>query len=73
MIFKNFLYKYHLLDSIVVVVAIIMLWRGIWGLMDMYLFPGNPLISYSVSVGVGLLLLFLDDFKLTEIGRHQKQ
>lgn len=70
MIFKKFLEKHSLLDSIIVAVAIIMLWRGVWGLMDLYLFPAQPWVSYIVGGAIGLLLLFLDDFKLTEIGRH---
>lgn len=34
--------KRTMLNSIVIVVAIIMLWRGIWGLLDVYLFPEIP-------------------------------
>jgi len=72
MIFKKFIEKYPLLDSIIVAIAIIMLWRGVWGLMDLYLFPNQPWLSYTIGGVIGLLLLFLDDFKLTEIGRHEK-
>lgn len=53
--------------SIVVGFLIILFWRGIWGLMDIYLFPGNESTSYIVSGVVGLLLLYLNDFRLKEI------
>lgn len=53
--------------SIIVGAAIVMYWRGLWGLMDTYLFPGNEVLSYSASIVIGLLLLLANDFKLTEI------
>ena len=40
-------------------IAIIAFWRGLWGLMDLYLFPDNEPLSYIVSVVIGLLLLYL--------------
>jgi len=47
--------------------AIIMFWRGLWGLMDLYLFPENLALSYSVSAIVGLLILYLNDRRLKEL------
>lgn len=40
-------------------IAMIGFWRGIWGLFDRYLFPGNPDLSYAVSIGIGLVALFI--------------
>ena len=56
-------------NSIVIVVAIIMLWRGVWGLLDLYLFPGIPALSYVVSISVSLLVLYLNDFHLDNLKR----
>ncbi len=39
--------------------AIISLWRGIWGLMDIYLFPTKKTISLIISILFGLIILFL--------------
>jgi len=39
--------------------AIVSFWRGVWGLMDLYLFPGNEILSLSVSVIIGLVVLWL--------------
>lgn len=56
-------------NALVVVLAIIMLWRGIWGLLDMYLFPEHPTLSYLVSLALGALVLYLDDFSLKDLKR----
>ena len=48
-------------------IAIIMFWRGLWGLMDLYLFPGNLTLSYSVSAVVGLMIIYFNDRRLTEL------
>lgn len=56
-------------NSIIIVVAIIMLWRGVWGLLDLYLFPGIPTLSYVVSIAISLLVLYLNDFHLDNLKR----
>lgn len=69
--FKNirkFLARRKNLRIIIDVVAIIIIWRGIWGLLDLFIFPNNPFLSYLISTffGFGLLLLDgngLDDLK----------
>ena len=57
----------------VVCIAIVMIWRGIWDLLDMYVFPNSPLISNLVCIGIGILVLLIDDGKLWEISQeHHK-
>lgn len=41
--------------------ALIFLWRGVWHLMDLFLFPTNPLYSNVTSLIVGALLLLIAD------------
>lgn len=48
-------------------VAIIMFWRGLWGLMDLYLFPENLTLSYSVSATIGLAIIYFNDRRLKEL------
>ncbi len=36
-------------------------------LMDNYIFPDNDFLSYVIPAAIGILLLFLNDFKLKEI------
>ena len=44
--------------AILVGAAIVMFWRGTWGLLDLYLFPDNQELSFVVSLLSGLLLVF---------------
>ena len=44
---------YPTANVIVVVIAIIAFWRGIWGLFDIVLFPNSPMLSYLSSVVIG--------------------
>jgi len=55
------------LDAILVGAGLILFWRGIWGLMDLYFFPDNALLSYAASAIVGFAILYFDDFQLEEI------
>jgi hypothetical protein len=45
--------------AILTVAAIVLLWRGIWGLSDVYIFPHHPEMSYFLSIFFGVALLFL--------------
>ncbi len=43
---------------LLVATAAVMVWRGAWGLMDLYVFPNDPFVSYVISLIVGLAILF---------------
>jgi len=45
--------------TIIIAFAIVCFWRGIWGLMDEYLFPNNFVLSHSISIFIGILILLL--------------
>jgi MFS superfamily sulfate permease-like transporter len=51
----------------VVCIAIVMIWKWIWDLLDMYIFPGYPLISNLICIGIGIIVLLMDDWKLWEL------
>ena len=40
--------------------AVVLFWRGAWGLMDLLIFPNNELLSYVVSIILGLFILYLN-------------
>ncbi|HLD98005.1 MAG TPA: hypothetical protein VI815_01645 [Candidatus Nanoarchaeia archaeon] len=40
-------------------IAIVGFWRGVWNLMDKFLFPENFIISQVISIVIGTLLLLL--------------
>lgn len=44
---------------IITSLAIVSFWRGVWGLMDLYLFPRSPELSFTISIFIGLGILFL--------------
>ncbi len=56
-------------NAVIIVLGIIMLWRGVWGLLDEYLFPGNPTLSHLLSILLGVLVLYLDDFSMDNLKR----
>jgi hypothetical protein len=47
----------NLLLYLVAVVAVIAMWRGLWGLMDIYLWPNNPKRSNWVSFVIGFVTI----------------
>lgn len=49
------------------VLGVVLFWRGIWGLTDLYLFPNQPELSYLISILGGLLILWIDDGEITEL------
>lgn len=58
-------FSFHLdryfLRNLVIVTAVVLIWRGIWNLIDAYLWPSNELMSNVVSILLGLFLLYLPD------------
>lgn len=46
-------------QSITIDIAAILMWRGVWGLMDLYIFPGYEGLSFlfSAVLGIGLLVI----------------
>jgi len=55
--FKKLKKRNKILYTLVVSAAIILYWRGIWGLADELLLTSFPKTSYFVSLLLGLLIL----------------
>jgi len=53
--------------AIIIGFAVISFWRGIWGLLDLYLIPENPLLSHIVSILVGVLILYFTKHLFDEL------
>ncbi len=62
----------HFLTILATATAVVLFWRGIWGLLDHYLFPENPLLSYLISVLLGLFILWVDDYEFQELDINLK-
>ena len=50
--------------TIILAFAIVSFWRGVWGLMDIYLFPSNLTLSLTASILIGLVLIYSIKHKL---------
>ena len=55
------------LNIFVVCVSIIMIWRWIWNILDMYIFPNNPLVSNLICIVLWIIILLIDDWRLLEL------
>jgi len=44
--------------AIVLAFAVVSFWRGVWGLMDLYLFPNSYHLSLWLSVLIGVAILY---------------
>jgi hypothetical protein len=60
----------HILEPFMYAAALVMIWRGVWGLMDAFLLPSYPVLSSLVSLLIGLLIMYIDDLSLSEL--HHK-
>lgn len=65
--YRRFKRKHRTLHILIAAVAIVMLWRAVWGLLDTYLFPENYTVSLIVGGVIALAILFFDDFHLKEL------
>lgn len=70
MISKRLIHKFS--KSIVGVVAVVLVWRGIWiflDIVDKYVFGGSHMWTAILGVIVGLILLYIMDDDLKEFER----
>ncbi len=60
--------KHHQLGfSLVIMSGMVCLWRGIWGLLDIYLLPGQPAVSYGASFLLGVLIIIATHYTIDKI------
>ena len=66
---KNFRKDHNSNRNIFLVcICIVMIWRGLWNLLDMYFFPNKPFFSNLICVVLWVFMLLIDDWKLWELG-----
>ncbi len=62
---KNlFLYN---LKLVVLSIAIIMIWRWVWNFLDEYFLPNYFILSNILSIVVGIIILYINDYDLDEL------
>lgn len=50
---------FPILNSILIGTAVVLYWRGMWGVIDLYLYPQNPSVSYIISMVMGIVFLIM--------------
>lgn len=63
-------FKFHLRMNFKILlsaIAIMMVWRAVWGWLDQYFFPENKNRAYFLAFLTGIIILLLDDALLKEL------
>jgi hypothetical protein len=47
--------------NLVIVIGVVLVWRGVWNIAETYLLPNYPTISSIISIAIGVLILYLPD------------
>ncbi|PIZ92302.1 MAG: hypothetical protein CO029_02445 [Candidatus Magasanikbacteria bacterium CG_4_9_14_0_2_um_filter_41_10] len=43
------------------------LWRGVWGLLDMYFFPHTPITSFTLSILLGMMIIGVTHYTIDKV------
>jgi len=49
------------ISALLVAFGVIALWRGLWGLLELYIFPSNPEASYWCCLLSGIVILLITE------------
>lgn len=67
---KNTLSFTYLVKNISIVIGLVLIWRGIWYVLDeidKWLFGGSHIWTAVIGIIIGLIILYLPDKDLKEI------
>ncbi|HPT65690.1 MAG TPA: hypothetical protein PK257_00070 [Candidatus Woesebacteria bacterium] len=65
--FRKFIQRRPHLNAILEILGAIIIWWGVWGILDLFIFPENRIISYLTCIIFGFLLLLLNGSGLDDI------
>ena len=65
--FRKFLKPRKNLRMFIDLLGAIAVWWGIWGLLDLFVFPEKHLFSYITSIAIGFIFLLLDGEGLDDL------
>lgn len=57
----------NFIPTLFTAVGVIMVWRGMWYFLDLYLFPQQPFVSGAASIIIGLVILYLPEGKIENL------
>jgi cytochrome b561 len=55
---------HQIMWSVGITVAIVALWRGVWMLFDVYMFPSMPVLSAFTSIVIGITMIAVTQYRL---------
>lgn len=55
------------IPNLVMCVGVVLVWRGVWSLVDMYFYPDFPLVSNILSILLGVFIIYLPDNSFTQL------
>jgi len=64
---RKFLNRRKNLRIIIDLLGAIAVWWGMWGILDLFIFPENKVLSYIVSIIFGFILLLIDGNGLDDL------
>lgn len=47
--------------------GVVAVWRGLWGLMDQYVFPNSLTLSYLISIVIGITIIGVAHYVIKEV------
>ena len=57
----------QILFALLIGFAVVSFWRGVWGLLDLYLLPNNQPVSLWISIIVGVVILTATHYAVKEL------
>jgi hypothetical protein len=57
----------NILNVLILAFAVVVFWRGVWGVMDVLLFPNDYLLSSIASIVVGVVILYFTKHLVTNL------
>ncbi len=66
----SFKWSSSFIPNVVLWIGLVFIWRGIRNLIDLYFIVHDPVLSNILSIGIGLLLLYLPDQSFAHLGGY---
>jgi len=69
---KNAFCRHSNINIILSIIAIVWIWRGIWGLTDIVVFSSverglESILGYAVPILIGITYLYFNDYSIDEL------
>lgn len=64
---KKSRYNIHVIDNIWIIMGVVLVWRGLWNILDEYLFSFDPILASFACIVVGGIMLYFPDGDIEEL------